>query len=89
MADNATQLIVHKMAQDKTSNIALLRLTEEIGDSGLMNNRYAWFGVKPGTKEGDVLTVPNNFIISEEVRSSVDDETGEEVSFTWFRFDRK
>ena len=89
MADNGTQLVVHKMAQDKTSNIALLRLTEEIGDSGLMNNRFAWFGVKPGTKEGDVLTVPKNFIISEEVRSSVDEETGEELSFTWFRFDRK
>ena len=89
MADNGTQLVVHKMAQDKTSNIAPLRLTEEIGDSGLMNNRYAWFGVKPGTKEGDVLTVPKNFIISEEIRSSVDEETGEEVSFTWFRFDRK
>ena len=89
MADNGTQLVVHKMAQDKTSNIALLRLTEEIGDSGLMNNRFAWFGVKPGTKEGDVLTVPKNFIISEEVRSSVYEETGEELSFTWFRFDRK
>lgn len=89
MADNGTPLVVHKMAQDKTSNIALLRMTEEIGDSGLVENRYGWFGVKPGTKEGDVLTVPKNFIISEEVRSSVDEETGEEVSFTWFRFDRK
>jgi hypothetical protein len=89
MAKDGTKLTVHKMAQDETSNIALLRMSEEIGDSGLMNNRYAWFGVKPGTKEGDVLTVPNNFIISEEVRTSVDDETGEEVSFTWFRFDRK
>lgn len=89
MADNGIKLVVHKMAQDKSSNFALLKLTEEIGDSGLVDTRYAWFGVKPGTKEGDVLTVPNNFIISEEVRTSVDDETGEEVSFTWFRFDRK
>ena len=86
--ENEIKLVVHKMAQDETRNIALLRYSEEIDDSGLVDNRYGWFGVKPGTKEGDVLTVKNR-IMSEEVRTSIDDETGQEISFTWFKFDRK
>lgn len=89
MSKDGTKLIVHKMAQDPTQNIALLKLSEEIGDSGLVDTRFAWFGVKPGTKEGDVLTVPKDRVISEVVNESIDDETGELVSFTWFRFDRK
>jgi len=89
MAKDGIQLVVHKMAQDPTQNIALLKLSEEIGDSGLVDTRFGWFGVKPGTKVGDVLTVPKNFTISEVVNEDVDDETGQVISFTWFRFDRK
>jgi hypothetical protein len=81
----AKTLTVHKLAQNEKSNVVLLRYSVELGDTGLSDTIYGWHESLVKRKVGDTIDLPDNANISIDTRTSVDEETGQELSFDWMK----
>jgi len=81
----AKTLVVHKLAQDVKSNVALLRYSVEMGDTGLADTRYGWHELKTRFKEGHEIKLPDTATIETYQREATDEETSEVLTFDWFR----
>lgn len=80
-------LVVHKLAQDKKSNVALLKWSVEMGDTGLCDTRYGWHEMTKRFKEGHEIKLPHTAQVETYQREATDEETGEVLTFDWFRIE--